>query len=119
MKRALGLSRFVAVIGSLSSLLIAFLLSVSVAVRTVSLIVGTFPWLELENVTVNPSVEGYVVGLTAYSYGKTDGAANIRELQRRLEQVVGGPVTLRARVILLQLGVVNSTRKTSATGAGR
>ena len=47
MKRALGLSRFIAVIGSLSSLLIAFLLSVSVAVRTVSLIVGTFPWLEL------------------------------------------------------------------------
>ena len=75
--------------------------------------------LELENITVNPLGDSYVVGFTAYIYGKTDGAANVAELQRRLEAVVGGPVTLRARVIPSQLGVANSAEETSTTGAGR
>ena len=47
MKRLISLSPLIAVIGSLSSLVIAFLLSISVAVRTVTLVVGEFPWLEL------------------------------------------------------------------------
>ena len=46
---------------------------------------------------------------TAYVYGETDGAANVEALQRQLEQVVGGPVTLRARVIHAELGrIANS-----------
>ena len=47
MKRAISLSPLIAIIGSLSSLVIAALLSISVAVRTVTLVVGDFPWLEL------------------------------------------------------------------------
>ena len=46
MKRLISLSPLIAVIGSLSSLLIAFLLSVSVAIRTVTLFVSDF-WLGL------------------------------------------------------------------------
>ena len=72
------------------------------------LISGDFPQLELENITVNPAEKGYIVDFTAYVYGKTDGAANVVEVQRRLEQVVRGLVTLRVRVVPSELEVIDS-----------
>ncbi len=62
--------------------------------------------VELEDVTIEPSEEGYVVGFTAYVYETEDGAADVAEIQRRLEQAVGGPVTLRARVVSSKLELI-------------
>ncbi len=47
-----------------------------------------------------------MVGFTAYVYEIEDGAADVAEIQRRLEQAVGGPVTLRARVVSSKLELI-------------
>lgn len=47
-----------------------------------------------------------MVGFTAYVYETGDGAADVAEIQKRLEQAVGGPVTLRARVVSSKLELI-------------
>ena len=55
--------------------------------------------LELEDIRIASSEDGYVVSFTAYVYAEREEEANVAEIQRRLERAVGGPVILRARVV--------------------
>ena len=64
--------------------------------------------LELEDISITPEKNGYVVGFTAYVYTGTEGEADVADIQRRLEQAVKGSVTLRARIIASDLGLVGS-----------
>ena len=64
--------------------------------------------LELEDIAIDAADDGFVVGFTAYVYAETDSESDIASIQRRLENAVGGPVTLRARVVPAELGVVSN-----------
>jgi len=64
--------------------------------------------VELDDISITPEEDGYVVGFTAYVYDEQEEASNIAEIQRRLERAVRGPVTLRARVVPASLGLISS-----------
>ena len=69
--------------------------------------------LEIENITIDTSGAGYVVGFTAYVYEEADGEADVAGIQAQLEEAVGGSVTLRARVVPATLGVVRNEGEAS------
>ena len=64
---------------------------------------------EVENVSIQPQGDGYLISGTVYAYGEiTD--EEMTEVQKMLSEAIGAPVALRARVIEARLEIIGGAR---------